>query len=214
MLLALTRCLFPATACPLRDPSSFDTFVWVTQVREIPIGCVVFTDGSLLDGSLPSGWKSLGWAFAIVDQEGNLVAAARGVPPVWVDTIQGAELWALMMAMQHATLPEVVLTDCDSVRLGTKQPSEWAHSSKRRFARIWAIIFSQLDDAKDVVHWMPAHTSESAIGQKYCSDGYTVSEMRWCGNQICDLLAKQSADEHRVAGDDRHGLRVLEKKAA
>jgi hypothetical protein len=33
--------------------------------------------------------------------------------------------------------------------------------------------------------------------------------MRWCGNQICDLLAKQSADEHRVAGDDRHGLRVL-----
>ena len=36
--------------------------------------------------------------------------------------------------------------------------------------------------------------------------------MRWCANQIVDLLAKQSADECRVAGHDRRRLGHVEAR--
>jgi hypothetical protein len=116
------------------------------------------------------------------------------------------------MALQHAPLPELLLTDCDSVRLGTIQPAAWAGSAKRRLAKIWSVINIQLDDTRDLVHWMPAHTSESSIGQKLCSDGYTVSEVRWCGNQVADILAKEAAESCRVCGEARSKLMFHEKQ--
>ena len=233
MFLSFTRGLFPATKAPHRDPDLFDTFDWVDLIcdapagwdpnvfdsfnwvrtkRDIPTGCVVFTDGSLLDGLLPDGWKSLGWAFAIVSQAGVVVAAAKGVPPRWVDSIQGAELWAAMMALQHAPLPELLLTDCDAVRLGTRKDGAWASSSRRRYARVWTVLHHQLEDNKESVQWLPAHTAQSAIGQKLCSDGKPINELRWFGNQIVDLLAQQAADEIRIGSAERAKLRSLEQK--
>ena len=46
--------------------------------------------------------QALGWAFTIMTQDGEWVAAAHGLPPKWVDTIQGAELWAILMALHPA----------------------------------------------------------------------------------------------------------------
>ena len=214
IVLAVTRGLFPAPACPVRDSSCFDTFEWHVECVDIPAGCVVFTDGSLIDGLLPNGWQSLGWAFAVVDCDGVLVAAAFGVPPRWLSTIQGAELWAVCMALQHVAFPEKLLTDCDSVRLGLKQPREWASSSKRRLARLWTLVHNQVEGDHDLVHWMPAHTSESSIGQKMCSDGVPVSQERWCANQIVDLLAKDAADGHRVNARARSRLIHDERQLA
>ena len=67
---------------------------WFKRSEDIPLGCVIFTDGSLLDDSLSKGCQSLGWDFVVIDSDGELVAAAHGVPPEWIDIIQGAELWA------------------------------------------------------------------------------------------------------------------------
>jgi hypothetical protein len=215
MVLALTRGLFPAPKLPARDDQSFDTCVWFKFARDIPVGCVVFTDGSLIDGSLPRECQSLGWAFAVISSDGDLVAAAHGVPPRWVDTIQGAELWAVQMALQHVLFPERLVTDCDSVRLGVRQPSSWAGSSKRRLARIWLIVAGQLDDClkvQDMVIWMPAHTTESSIGQKRCSDGRLVSEEMWHANQLVDLMAKGAAESIRVSGTFRSWLSFREKQ--
>ena len=92
VVLALIRGLFFAPSIPHRNENRFDTFTWFKHSDDIPLGCVIFTDGSLLDGSLPKGCQSLGWAFVVIDADGELVAAAYGVPPEWVDTIQGAEL--------------------------------------------------------------------------------------------------------------------------
>jgi hypothetical protein len=61
---------------------------------------------------------------------------------------------------------------------------------------------------------MPAHTSETSIGQKMCSDGIPVSQERWCANQIVDLLAKHAADGHRVSAEARSRLLHDEKQLA
>ncbi len=106
MFLALTRGLIAAPVLPQRDDGVFDTFFWHKFCSDIPSGCLVFTDGSLLDGRMQKGVQSLGWAFVIITRSGDLVAAAFGVPPKWVDTIQCAELWAVQMALSHVAFPE------------------------------------------------------------------------------------------------------------
>ena len=39
-----------------------------------------------------------GWAFAVANELGEVIASARGRPPAWTGGINGAELWALLMA--------------------------------------------------------------------------------------------------------------------
>ena len=154
----------------------------------------MFTDGSHIDGRLPRACQSLGWAFTVLDASLNLVCTAFGVPPKWIDSIQGAELWAVNMALQHVQFPPKLYTDCNSVRQGTQRPLEWASSSKRKFARVWSCISLQLEGTPEVVQWIPAHTSKASIGEKLCSDGEIVSEEYWCSNQMVDLLAKDAAN--------------------
>lgn len=56
------------------------------------------------------------------------------------------------------------------------------------------------------MHWMPAHTSETSIGQKVCSDGQPFSELPWYSNQLVDLLAKEAADDIRMESARRGRL--------
>jgi len=196
-LLAVTRGLFPAPLLPKRDEDRFDTFHWDKQAYSIPSGCVVFTDGSRLDADLPREHQAFGWAFAVLDPDGSLVVSAFGTPPRWIDTIQGCELWAVHMALQHATFPERLFTDCDSVRQGVRKPATWANSAKRRFSRVWSAIELQLDGRAECVHWMPAHTSEDAFEQKCTSAGESVTEDMWLSNQLVDLMAKRGAQSMR-----------------
>ena len=204
--LALTRSLVRAPAIPARRESAYDSFIWHKQTFSVPSGCVVFTDGSLQDRKLPDGCQALGWAFAVVGPEGEYMSAAYGVPPKWLTTIQGAELWAVQMALQHVTFPESLYTDCDSVRLGTRMGREWANSPKRRLARVWNVIYGQLEDEHDLVHWMPAHTSAASIGSVCCSNGQEVDELKWDSNQLVDILAKEGADFIRLTPYERGSL--------
>ena len=90
-----------------------------------------------------------------------------------------------------------------TVKLGLERPIEWAGSSKRRYARVWSVVRAGVDDTPGSVQWMPAHTSESAIGQATGSDGTHISHDMWCSNQLCDALAKQSAETVRIPDSDR-----------
>ena len=81
-------------------------FDWFREPGEVPNGCVVFTDGSLIDGRVVYGCQSLGWAFAIINDGGDFVGAAHGVPSQWISDIQEAKTWAVRVAMLHVTLPE------------------------------------------------------------------------------------------------------------
>ena len=199
--LVLTRGLFPAPTVPDRGAEGFDTFEWVKQAPAIPNGSMLITDGSLLDGRLGHSCQSLGWAFLVTDEHGTLIAMAKGVPPAWVDTIQGAELWAVKMALLYAPFPEVLYTDCKTVYSGVRNGIEWASSSKRRYARLWMSLVDMLEGRYETIHWMPAHTSASSIGWAGSTDGRTIDEIRWSANQIVDMLAKKAAEANRVPAE-------------
>ena len=54
--------------------------------------------GSMRSWKLAGSCARRGWAFAVLDELGQKIAAARGRPPAWASGINGAELWALLMA--------------------------------------------------------------------------------------------------------------------
>jgi hypothetical protein len=92
----------------------------------------IFTDGSLIDGGW-AGCQSPGWAFVAINEHGEVLAAAYGVLPQWIDTIQGAELWAVHMALQSIGMPSAVCTDCQTVQKGVRQGLRWAQGARRRY---------------------------------------------------------------------------------
>ena len=71
VFLALSRGLFSPPCLPSRDDDLFDTFHWTREAVDIPCGCSVFTDGSLLDGRLPTEYQSLGWSFVVLSPDGT-----------------------------------------------------------------------------------------------------------------------------------------------
>ena len=214
-LLALTRGLLHATSSPERDPRLFDTFIWVKRPLtdlHIPEDCRIFTDGSLQDGTMQRGCQSLGWSFVVINSDNVMIAAAYGVPPKWVTTIQGAELWATQCALASIPFPQSLYTDCDTVRLGLRRSMQWAGSAKRRFARIWSTIKCMLDHGREFIHWIPAHTTESNYQYALCSDGLYVTEDMWEANQLADLLAKHAAESVRLSLGVRSAMQQREKK--
>ena len=84
-----------------------DDALWVQGVHGWVVGCEAWQGVCIL-------WL----AFAVIDEVGDLVAAAFGVPPFWVDTIQGAELWAVQMTLAAVVFPSAIYTDCKTVQLG------------------------------------------------------------------------------------------------
>ncbi len=102
----LTRGMYSARRVPPRPDYWFDTFWWHTKPNSMPMGCRVFADGSLQDAPLGRHFAVPGWAFVVIDQGGNVMAAAHGVPPAWVNTIQGAELWAVQMVLSNVVFPQ------------------------------------------------------------------------------------------------------------
>ena len=102
-----------------RQPHS-DTCVWLWSVeglenRELRW----FIDGSAFE---PTFYElaSTGYAIAAVDSEGTLVALAHGVPPWWIRSAAGAELWALRCVLALGpTVPSIVI-DCLGFLTGLK----------------------------------------------------------------------------------------------
>ena len=190
-----TRAMCAAPQAPMRGDELFGTFVWHIRTGDLPSGGRVFTDGPLLDGTFGSQCLALGWAFVVIGDDDEVAAAAFGVPPRWVDTIQGAELWAVQMALTEVVFPQAIYTDCRTVQQGLQQSTQWLHSSKRRYARIWSVIHSNLDDGAgaDTVTWMPAHTSACSVGEARCSNGELLTSAGRFANELADMLAKRAA---------------------
>ena len=205
VVLALSRGLFHAPIIPERDEELYDTFVWTKRCYELPLGCTIFTDGSLLDSKLGNQCLALGWSFVVIGPEGQLCDSAYGVPPRWISTIQGAELWAIFMALHSVAFPEALYTDCNTVRIGLQRSAAWAASSKRRFSRVWTSVLDMME-SPDLINWMPAHTTESSIGHSKCSNGELVTEDMRLANQLADEGAKTAAESVRLPLNTRRWL--------
>ena len=186
---------------------------WIVGGDNIPEGCRVFTDGSRLDSGLPTEMQAFGWSFAVLDQDDRVVAAARGHPPRWVQSIFGAELVAMQQALERISLPARVYTDCRSVFVGCGNSFEWASSANRKYAPLWMKVIKALAGRADVVRWMPAHLTSTALGAIADSHGELISHSMWGANRLADELAKLAAQGMRVDINIRERFLMHEEKA-
>ena len=208
--LRLTRALLAEPFGTASNRDRQETFVWIEKTSDDVLQGDVYTDGSLIDNDpvFQGHCRSLGWAFVIPGSDGRVSAAAKGRPPGWVDTIYGAELWAVQMVVLHIFPGSArVITDCDSVRVGCDRGQKWTTAPGRVYARIWSVIHSTGDsgDLAPVV-WMPAHTAEWQAGVTLKGDGSALTTQDRDANSLADRFAKAAATEHSVVGTTRAAI--------
>jgi len=196
----ITRALQPTLAYSVPPPAAAASFRWMVP----PVGGLlhhswtVYTDGSMLDGPLPL-IRRTGWAFVALDDDGKVCAIARGVPPPWISTIFGAEVWAILQAVVVAPALGPIRIDCkaavDLLRIGPGSSG----MSRRVTAPVWASIFAALDDCPpEDLSWMPAHTVPVDVGRKRLGNGQLLTEADRRANDVADHHAKAAVEEHRV----------------
>ena len=158
----------------------------------------MYSDGSRLDG--PSQLLARnGWAFVAFDSAGQMIAAANGVTPRWIDDIPGVEAWALTQAAIRAEPGCEYRVDCEPCVKAVHRGRAWATSGQRPHARVNALMHAALDDtARDAVVWMPAHKKESDVGVARLGNGSYLTQLDVKGNAEADRLAKLAVGEHRV----------------
>jgi len=204
-----TRALAPSPASIVPPAPPESTFAWLVQPVDLDTAGTAYTDGSLIDGA-PAHCglcARLGWAFVVVNAVGTVIAAAHGVPPPWVTTILGAELWALLMAAQQLGANMSYRTDCLAVLQAYCNGHKWATASSQLYARIWVAIFQAWDGAANVdLEWMPSHTSTHDIGELHLSNGQPLTAIDRHGNAEADRLAKAAAHAVRVPEDVRERI--------
>ena len=62
------------------------------------------------------------------------------MPPKDVNTILGAELWALKQALTFVPSPCAIYVDCKTVVDGVRRGHHWIYSSKRRYHQHWVSL--------------------------------------------------------------------------
>ena len=150
-----------------------------------------------------------------MDRNGTIRASAHGVPPPWIDTIFGAETWALLQAVVHALGDAALRTDCRSVLDVLCAGRERAVGAGRLTARAWAAIFAATDGLPPAdAAWMPAHTSAAHVGRRRLSNGDLLTARDRRGNEEADRLAKAAVALHRVPAGVRRAVSDQEEAVA
>ena len=88
------------------------SFRWVVEPEGGMLEGTAYSDGSFLDGPIPELARG-GWAFAVLNDDGKIVASAYGVPPPWIKDIGGAEAWGVLQVGLRAVPGKVkYMIDC------------------------------------------------------------------------------------------------------
>jgi len=210
-LLLQTRALLVVDA-PLAPPPASGWFRWIKRLPDVvPPTARWYMDGSFLDGPSPLTGRT-GFAIAVVDDGGHLLACAYGAPPCWIRNSAGAEAWALLTVLHHCPVMPILFTDCLGLISKLARGKTAATGHDRPLARLWRLIFAAVDGAVPLesLHttfvWVPAHRSRQAVGQTLRSDGQPLTLENWRANRLVDFLAKAAAGRYRVPGST---LRLL-----
>ena len=206
-----TRALRRSPLCKVPARDQEESFEWVKQPDGGLLEGDVYTDGSLMDNEpeFEGRCKALGWSFVVLGPDGRVRAAARGCPPAYIDTIYGAELWAVQMVVIRAFAGMArVITDCESVRVGCQSGSKRTTGPGSVYARTWAAVHATGDEGELEVPvvWMPAHTALWQIDTAVKSDGTFLSALDRDANDLADKGAKVAASSRRVAEAVRASL--------
>ena len=211
-----TRALQPTRAYEVPAPSPEATFQWVVRPPDgtISTAWTVYTDGSLLDGPTPLLGRC-GWAFVALDAAGVVRASAHGVPPGWITTIFGAETWAILQAVAHASGPSALRVDCKAAVDVLFSGRACAVSVKRVTARAWAAIFDAIATVPlGSLSWVPAHTVAADVGVRRIGNGQFLTARDRAGNDLADQLAKEAVAAHRVPLRVREAIAAQEKSVS
>ena len=184
--------------------SPTEVFYWHVRPPDAVIcsDWIVYLDGSLRDS--PSLRTSRGgWAFVALNSEGLVVAAAYGVPPPWVRTIHGAELWACFAALRCSLPGAAYRPDRLAVVLTFRRGRQFATRPSVALARLWRLVYTECDDydcpERDIdLQWIPAHTAADDVGVLQLSSGAFLTAADRQGNMMADDLAKRGAALHRL----------------
>ncbi len=199
---AWTRALIPAPVVPFPSLPDEGTFIWHVQpdLNEFPSAATWYTDGSAVDGQHEQ-LRRLGWAFVAIDAQGDVVAATYGSPPPWIDSVTGAEAWALMQASKVAGLGATFVTDSLSCAHAARRGVKWATAPSRPLARVWRMMLAGFGSGAGgaTVVWMPAHTAAHDIGVKLLSNGVALTRRDQLSNALADELAKRGAHQWRAS---------------
>ena len=217
----MERGLVAAIDVSRHQPRPDDSFEWVIRPADrcLPLGdeYTVYLDGSFLDGPSRALGRT-GWGLAVLDGEARVVASAFGVPPGWVRTIHGAEMWALFAALSRALPGMAYRSDRRAVVDTMKSGLAVAAAAHVELARLWIMVYAACDDLADPANdlnlvWMPAHTTAADIGRAVLSDGSLLSQRDRAGNEAADALAKRGAKLHRVPEPVRKRARLVDELA-
>ena len=125
---------------------------------------------------------------------GICLASACGRPPAFVDSIRGAELWAVQIATSLAESSTSFRTDCESVRQGVIAGAKVGLQQQAEVCQHLGPIVTNLDDASsDALVWMPAHTRTSSVVEVKLSNGARLSMANWTANRLFHALVKMAA---------------------
>lgn len=189
----------PRPSKPMKPAAQEASFRWIVEPEDGMLEGTAYSDGSFLDGPIPELARG-GWAFAVLNDMGVVVASACGVPPPWIKDIGGAEAWAVLQVGLRAIPGRIkYMVDCQPCVHMIHGVVATATMASRPLARVNAMVMSALEDTEVAkVVWMPAHKSKQAAGQFRCSDGQLITEADIRGNAEADKLAKLAVRRHRV----------------
>ena len=214
-----TRALLAMPDTGNKAPNVEGTMEWEVRPDHgvIDAECTIYTDGSMIDGPSTTTGR-VGYGFAALDAEGNVTAKAYGTPPQWINSVPGAEAWALFEALRNSVPGCRIRSDCESVVNRFKSGRKAATAKNVKLARLWRMIFDCCDCFEDPsksidLVWMPAHTSKSQIGTARKGDRTKLTAEDRKGNELADALAKKGARLHRVPRAARNKLEVAERVA-
>ena len=162
-----------------------------------------YTDGSRIHNRHPDTLR-LGWAFAAVNPDGFVIAAASGVPPWYITDVPGAEAWAILQAAAHALPGSSFRSDCKPCVDFISSGRAVACSARRPLARVFNRIFDLFEwrgFGHEDVAWMPAHTSARDVGVLRLSNGSLLSDIDRSANALADSQAKLAAARFAVPSE-------------
>jgi ribonuclease HI len=194
----IERGLVPFDKSPNPKPHAEGTFHWIVRPTTELLRGTIYPDGSWLDG--PGPLARGGWAFVVVDEIGQVLAIARGVPPNWVTDIPGCEAWAVMQAAAISEPGRVAFrSDCQPCVKACKGTLKSETNAKKKHARLYNLLLPMIEDLpEDDIAWMPAHTGVKDVGVRRRGDGQPLTAIDRVSNELADKHAKLSVAEHRV----------------
>ncbi len=133
----------------------------------------------------------------MVNAAGEDIGSVFAPAPLAMQTVPGAEAYALYLVLQMATVPLRIWTDCQATIDGVQNGAAWACDGQRPNARLWRAIWSILNDVGIGPHGVTVHKTKAHCSEADVQRGTTTWWQRR-GNSMADERARSGARCHPV----------------